>query len=658
MEIRIPIDFSTMRLRYFLTILTVLSANASIVCADKLVTYDKDVQPVLREHCFACHNQDEAKSSLALDSFSGVVAGGASGEVVVAGEPESSRLWRLVAHQEEPDMPPGDKLPEAQLEILRTWIEGGLLEKEGSKPMQKSKPAIAALDAAPTRQPLGKPTMPEQLFHEPLLWTSQVGPVDAITTSPWSPLAAIAWQRQIAFYDTDSREFLGVLPYFDGMPQVVRFSRDGALLLVAGGRHAVEGSATLLDVKSGVRLTTLGEELDIVLAADISPDMSLVALGGPKKKVRVYRVADGSLVYQIDKHTEWITAVGFSPDGQLLATADRNGSVFFWNAETGSERADLRGHTEAIRSLDWRADSAMVATASEDGTLRLWNAEGKPIKSIPAHSGGVLSVRCAQDGRWVSTGRDLHLKIWTAAGSLNTDLGKLPELPLAACFTHDGTQVVASDYSGQVRLFQLDTKQQVGTLPPNPEPLAQRLAGAETRLQKMQQLVQSSTHALSKRQTALEEGEAAHESHGKAITAAATSLENEQQREASAAEIQAAETKLAQITDQAAGLPDLEQLRMQRDEADAALATATQKFEQAQAAKAAILAQQTSYAKARAQLALEVDQLQRQQQQLSTKLDEVQQALHKTQQGAELLKSKQREFEQAETLRKKYAPKE
>ena len=33
------------------------------------VTYDKHVKPILREHCFSCHNQEQKKGGLALDSY-------------------------------------------------------------------------------------------------------------------------------------------------------------------------------------------------------------------------------------------------------------------------------------------------------------------------------------------------------------------------------------------------------------------------------------------------------------------------------------------------------------------------------------------------------------------------------------------------------------
>src|SRR6185437_14924558 len=84
------------------------------------ITYAEHVQPIFREHCFTCHSQDTAKSDLALDNFAAVMRGGASGEVIEAGDPDNSRLWALVSHKETPEMPPQQpKLADAKLDLIK-----------------------------------------------------------------------------------------------------------------------------------------------------------------------------------------------------------------------------------------------------------------------------------------------------------------------------------------------------------------------------------------------------------------------------------------------------------------------------------------------------------------------------------------------------------
>ena len=278
------------------------------------------------------------KSDLALDAYTTLIEGGASGEVVFAGDLDNSRLWDLVSHQDEPSMPPdADKLPDDKLDLIRLWIEGGVLENSGSVANLKKKPGLAMLMPVNSGKPEGPAAMPEDLYRQPVVYSTRAAAVTALAASPWAPLVAVAGQRQVALYHSDTAKLLGVLPFLEGVPQVLAFSRDGSRLLVAGGRGASLGLAALYDVRSGSRLLSVGDEYDTVLAADINAKQTLIALGGPLKIVRVFHASDNSLAFEIRKHTDWITAIAFSPDGEMLLTADRNGGALLWEAETGRE---------------------------------------------------------------------------------------------------------------------------------------------------------------------------------------------------------------------------------------------------------------------------------------------------------------------------------
>ncbi len=153
-------------LSLFVSCITV-AGSLSIARADEeaKVTYDEHVRPILREHCFTCHNQNGAKGGLVLDSYSKLRAGGSSGEVVFEEDLESSRLWALVSHQEEPYMPPGqDKLPDAKLAIIRQWIAGGLLENAGDSAQPKKKKTLKLAITPSIGKPEGPPPMPESLI--------------------------------------------------------------------------------------------------------------------------------------------------------------------------------------------------------------------------------------------------------------------------------------------------------------------------------------------------------------------------------------------------------------------------------------------------------------------------------------------------------------
>src|SRR4051812_7998622 len=93
------------------------------------VNYKDHVLPVLRKHCLNCHNADKATSDLNISTYQALMAGGASGEAVKPGSPDNSPLYKLAAHLSEPRMPPkSPKIPDADLLVIKTWIEGGAPE--------------------------------------------------------------------------------------------------------------------------------------------------------------------------------------------------------------------------------------------------------------------------------------------------------------------------------------------------------------------------------------------------------------------------------------------------------------------------------------------------------------------------------------------------
>src|SRR6476646_4357616 len=187
------------------------------------ITYDEHVRPILREHCFTCHSADKQESGLQLDSYPKAMAGGSSGEVVLPGDLGSSRLWALVRHAEEPKMPPKqDKLAAAKLDVISKWIEQGAPENAGSRVVLTKSP-LAAIAATNIGKPDGPAAMPAGLLKQPVVYTKRPGQTTALATSPWAPLAAVAGQKQVILYHTESGELLGVLPFPEGIPQVVRF---------------------------------------------------------------------------------------------------------------------------------------------------------------------------------------------------------------------------------------------------------------------------------------------------------------------------------------------------------------------------------------------------------------------------------------------------
>ena len=367
----IPRVFALLAIAGAVTAIPAQAQQAGSAKTGNAVTYKEHVSLILRKHCINCHNPDKATSDLNVTTYQTLMSGGSSGDTIVPGNPDQSLLYQLAAHLDEPHMPPKQpRIPEADLAVIRKWIELGAPETSASAAKAAGRKLDLDVASVSTGKPDGPPPMPEgKLPAVTLTHTARAHPVTALAASPWAPLLAVSGHECVLLYQTDTLELLGVLPFPEGIPHVLKFSRNGKLLLVAGGHGAASGRVVLFDVTTGKRLTEIGDELDIVLAADISANHKYVALGGPSKLIKIYQTDTGELKHRLKKHTDWITALEFSPDGALLATGDRNGGAFVWEAETGGSVFTLGDHKEAITNISWRADSQMLATSSEDGRV-------------------------------------------------------------------------------------------------------------------------------------------------------------------------------------------------------------------------------------------------------------------------------------------------
>ncbi len=99
--------------------------------SERVVDFEREVRPVLSQHCFACHGPDEGtrQRGLRLDTREGWFEdrGRLGGPVIVEGDAEASGLYQRLTHRNARlRMPQGaDPLTADQVETIRLWIEQG-----------------------------------------------------------------------------------------------------------------------------------------------------------------------------------------------------------------------------------------------------------------------------------------------------------------------------------------------------------------------------------------------------------------------------------------------------------------------------------------------------------------------------------------------------
>jgi len=111
------------------------------------VTYEQDVRPILKEHCFHCHGEETTLAGgLDLRLRRMIVLGGESGTAIEPGRHAESLLFQYV---ETGQMPPQDEmeLTSDQVSIIAQWIDAGA-PTDGVEPSETPLPgALVITDA-------------------------------------------------------------------------------------------------------------------------------------------------------------------------------------------------------------------------------------------------------------------------------------------------------------------------------------------------------------------------------------------------------------------------------------------------------------------------------------------------------------------------------
>jgi hypothetical protein len=226
--------------RYTLVALVVLSlvpryAQAEPIAIAEIqhqgdVDFEKEILPLFRRNCLACHSATEAESDLVLETPQTILKGGSEGPAVVAGKSAESLLLMMASRQKEPHMPPPDNdvkakpLTSQELGLIKLWIDQG------------AKGDVKSASSMITWQPL----------------PPGINPIYAVAITADGQYAAASRANQIFLYHVPSKRELGRLT-------------DRAL--IDKGIYKQPGVA----------------DLDLIQSLKFSPDGQWLASGGFRK---------------------------------------------------------------------------------------------------------------------------------------------------------------------------------------------------------------------------------------------------------------------------------------------------------------------------------------------------------------------------------------
>lgn len=441
--------------RFSLVVVT-FAAFASGSLHAEAPSYAKQIKPFFSRYCLECHNGEEAKGGLSMETNKSLLAGGDNGPVLTPGKAESSRIVRLLEHKEKPFMPPKKaKQPRAEeIALVRAWIDAGAKNDEGSV-------RITVPDIRPK--------------------TPVSAPVAALAYHPSGRILAAGGRGIVYLFDPATSDLLAKIEGQHPRITALAFSPDGKMLAVASSAVGEAHDVRLYDFHSTAapytaKGTIVNTHQDAIHALAFSPDGEILASCGYDRVIKLWDTAAKKELRVLKDHSDAVYGISFSPDGKWLASAAADRAVKVWDAAAGKRLHTLSESTDWVYATAFSPDGRHLAAAGVDKSIRIWriSAEGgRIVQSVFAHESSVSRLVYSADGQTLfSLGEDRVVKAWDAARMVERKVyPRQPETALSLAIRPDGKQLALGRYDGVLALLDSASGNTQGEpLPIKPKP--------------------------------------------------------------------------------------------------------------------------------------------------------------------------------------------
>ena len=401
------------------------------------VSYDKDIEPILKNRCFVCHSGKEKQGKLDMGTYESLVKGGKRGSPIVPGKSQDSLLVKLSGRTMKPFMPPPEEeqepLTPKELALLKLWIDQGAKAPTGASVVAKIVIGVPPANVTPVR---AVSISPDKAFivagrgnqilvydgkgdflrtlTEPGLTTADMKPVEAahvslveaLTFSPDGKYLASGSFQEVSIWDVKEAKLVKKLTGFAYNVVALGFSADSKKLATGGGVPTADGEIKVFDVDTWSLLTDVKNgHSDTVFGVAFNPDGTKIATCGADKFVKVFELPSGKFIKSFEGHSHHVMDVGWKADGKVLVSAGADNSIKIWNYDSGEQTKSVpNAHTKQLTRLQFIGKTGQFVTCGGDGLVKSWNEAGTTMRNFPPGNDFYYAVAVSADGTLVAAG--------------------------------------------------------------------------------------------------------------------------------------------------------------------------------------------------------------------------------------------------------------
>ena len=442
------------------------------------VSFQREILPFLRQSCLACHNQQDAESSLVLETAEKILQGGDSGPAVAPGNVGDSLIFQFASHRTEPIMPPADNAPGAknltpdQLGLLKLWIEQGAKADSGD-PVEK-------------------------IHFHPV--PDRYAPVYAVAISAHGQLVAAGRGNRIDIYDSISKrrvarlvdpELTAVEGYANAQAahldvvQSLAFAPNEQWLASGGFRNVKLWQPTPAEFvplvqldRSPTQIAVSPDGVQLAIVVDSDPE------SGHRSRILIVDAKSGHTLHSLDPTADAaLRAATFLRDGQHLAGRSAAGQLQIWNLDDGSSRTQpLDAALADIHDLSSVGLLGIVLVDGRVGVVQLSelaSPAGEPVADLPAAADSAASARyfvgdsgaarqivgTVAGDQLVTIGGDQLVRLWNVGSGEVARTFDVGSPPIQAVLTAGGRRLLTLHEDGAARLWNIEDGKSVGELP-------------------------------------------------------------------------------------------------------------------------------------------------------------------------------------------------